>query len=162
MADTHSALEQLADISEPAFSLGFQLAPLWWLLLVIILLSLGYIALRYYLRWRYLTAKRQALLLLAQMATPPDAAQLNQLIKRVLRHYQPAHPALTMGIHDWQRWLSMQQTLPLPDLASLLYQPNTADTAAARQAFYLFTRQWLSSYRADAPIQLVTRGENHA
>ena len=162
MADTHSALEQLADISEPAFSSSLQLAPLWWLLLAALLLALTYAIVRVYLRWRFLAAKRQALLLLSRMAEKPDASELNQLIKRVLKHYQPEHPALAMQSQQWQRWLSMQQSTPLPELTSLLYKPNTPETAVATQAFYQFTKQWLSQYKADAPIHLATNEVNHA
>jgi len=162
MADTHSALEQLADISEPVLSSGLQLAPLWWLLLAAGLICLTYVVLRLYWRWRFLTAKRHALLLLKRMAEKPNAAELNQLIKRVLKHYQPEHPALAMGSQQWQRWLSMQHSTPLPDLTSLLYQPNTPKAEAEAQAFYQFTKQWLSQYNADAPTHLATSEVSHA
>lgn len=162
MADTHSALEQLADISEPVLSSGLQLAPLWWLLLAAGLICLTYVVLRLYLRWRFLKAKRQALLQVNQMAQQPDAAALNQLIKRVLKHYQPEHPALAMGSQQWQRWLSMQHSTPLPDLTRLLYQPNTPKAEADAQAFYQFTKQWLLQYDADAPADIAITGESHA
>ena len=51
MADT--ALEQLADISEPALQLSFALAPLWWLLAAFILAAIIYLLLRAYSRRRY-------------------------------------------------------------------------------------------------------------
>lgn len=162
MADTHSALEQLADISEPVLSSGLQLAPLWWLLLAAALLGLTYLAVRLYLRWRFLKPKRQALLLLQQMEHQPDATELNKLIKRVLKHYQPEHSALTMSGQQWQRWLGMQQSLQLPDLNSLLYQPNTPEADDATRAFYQFTKQWLLQYNADAPDSLAMEGVSHA
>lgn len=153
MADTHSALEQLADISEPAFTADFALAPVWWLLLALVLGSVFYVAIRLYRRWRHLAAQREALQLLEQISLQPDAAaQMNQLLKRVLQHYQPAHPALQLTGRQWQQWLAQQHSLPLPDLGRLLYQPQL-DTDA-NELLYQFSKAWLTAYRGAAPAPL--------
>lgn len=149
MADTHSPLDQLADISEPALQTGFALAPLWWLLLIVVLSALVYLLLRLYKRWRYFAAKRQALQLLEQISIEPDAAaQINQLLKRVLQHYQPAHPALSMPTQQWQSWLAQQHSKPLPDLSRLLYRSGSDSNA--NEQFYQFAKAWLCSYSGKA------------
>lgn len=149
MADTPSPLDQLADISEPALQTGFALAPGWWALLILACCALIYLLLRLYKRWRYFAARRQALQLLEQISIEPDAAvQINQLLKRVLQHYQPLHPALTIPAQQWQCWLAQQHNKPLPDLTRLLYQPGS--DSKANEQFYQFAKAWLNGYRGKA------------
>ena len=151
MAETHSPLSQLADISEPPLVLGFAFTPIWWLLSLVLITGLFYVALRFYKRWRFYAAKRQALQLLEQASVEKNAASMfNQLIKRVLVHYQPAHPALSLNSKQWQQWLAAQQEMPLPDLTRLLYQAGT-DRAGTEQ-FYQFAKVWLTHYNANAPL----------
>lgn len=153
MADTPSPLDQLADISEPLLQTGFALAPAWWLLLASVIFALLYILLRLYKRWRYFAAKRQALRLLEQISPEPDAAaHINQLLKRVLQHYQPSHPALTLPTQQWQSWLAQQHSKPLPDLTRLLYQAGR--DSSANEQFYQFAKTWLSNYRGQAATNL--------
>ncbi|WP_397472388.1 DUF4381 domain-containing protein [Rheinheimera sp.] len=161
MAEPGSPLAQLADISEPELVLGFALAPIWWLLIAALALALFYLALRVYRRWCYFAPKRQALLLLEQIHhSGDDATQINQLIKRVLRHYQPTHPALSMDSKHWQQWLAMQCQATLPDLTGLLYQRD--DNNEAKAAFYLFAKAWLSGYQAKAPLPTSKAEVTHA
>lgn len=153
MADTHSALEQLADIAEPELLQRFALAPLWWLLLALALAGAVYLLLSLYQRWRYFAAKRQALQLLEQLALQNDApAQINLLLKRVLQHYQPGHPALSCSTTQWQYWLAQQHPLPLPDLTTLLYQ--SGKDVKANEQLYQFARAWLTAYRGKAALTL--------
>lgn len=161
MAETGSPLAHLADISEPELVLGFALAPLWWLLIAVLTMALLYLALYFYRRWRYFAPKRQALLLLEQIhRSGDDPTQINQLIKRVLRHYQPAHPALSMDSKHWQQWLAAQCTAALPDLTALLYQRQ--GNSDVKAALYLFAKAWLSGYQAKAPLQTGTQEAEHA
>ncbi|HBN87875.1 MAG: hypothetical protein CL577_03190 [Alteromonadaceae bacterium] len=161
MAEPGSPLAQLADISEPELVLGFALAPIWWLLIAALALALFYLALRVYRRRCYFAPKRQALLLLEQIHhSGDDATQINQLIKRVLRHYQPTHPALSMDSKHWQQWLATQCTVALPDLTGLLYQRD--DNNEAKSAFYLFAKAWLSGYQAKAPLPTSKAEVKHA
>jgi hypothetical protein len=153
MAETQSPLEQLADISEPPLELAFALAPLWWFLIGLSAASLCYLLLLWYRRWQYFAAKRQALKLLESlMASEHAASEINQLLKRVLQHYQPKHPALSMPPEQWQHWLRFQHSQPLPDLAHLLYQPG--QQAEASKQFYQFAKVWLSQYNAKAPTSI--------
>ncbi|GAB2929571.1 DUF4381 domain-containing protein [Rheinheimera gaetbuli] len=151
MADTHSPLQQLADISEPAWQASMALPPIAWLALVALCTALLYLVWRQYRRWHFFAAKRHALALLTKLADQPDgAAQINQLLKRVLQHYQKAHPALSLPITQWQSWLLATHNATLPDLSLLLYSA-TPDYAASRQ-FYLFAEGWLRRYNGNAPI----------
>lgn len=150
MAEPQPALEHLADISEPPLELGFELAPIWWLVIVLVITLLTYLLWRWYRRWRFFAAKRQALQLLGQLELKQHpASEINLLLKRVLRHYQPEHPALGMVPADWQCWLSSQHHCALPDLTALLYQPG--DDKQANRQFYLFAKVWLKHYKGKAP-----------
>ncbi len=160
MADTPALLEQLADISEPPLLSGIQLPPIAWFALVLLGMALLYLAWQRYRRWRYFAAKREALALLEQLAAQPAAAsQVNQLLKRVLQHYQAAHPALSVPVAQWQHWLAAQHNAALPDLTVLLYsaQPDSNDS----RQFYQFARNWLAAYNGKAP-QLGQQGASHA
>jgi hypothetical protein len=151
MADTNPLLQQLADISEPPLQPGFALAPLWWCLIMLATSAICYLVWRLYRRWRFFAAKRQALILLKQVSKKDNAAtEINQLLKRVLQHYQPEHPALSMSPMQWQCWLASQQHQALPDLTPLLYQPG--EHAEATTQFYQFAKSWLKNYRAKAPV----------
>lgn len=150
MAENHSPLSQLADISEPAINHSFALAPLYWVLLGLLVLTLLYLAIRAYQRYQYFAAKREALLLLEHVSDAAHpAGAINTLLKRVLAQYQPGHPALSVSTAKWQQWLSQQHDQPLPDLTQLLYQPG-ANTAATAQ-YQLFARCWLQRYQGKAP-----------
>ena len=159
MADTHSALEQLADISEPMLPAEFAVTPVIALSALALLLALVFFLFKGYRRWRYFSAKRHALVLLEQLSVADDApGQINMLIKRVLQHYQKGHPALSYNNRDWQHWLSQQHPLPLPDLTQLLYR-DTSDTAA-REQFYQFARGWLGAYKGKAAVNCWPEAEH--
>lgn len=151
MAAKQQLLEQLADISEPAYQLSWQIPPGVYILLVVAIIALLYSGWLFYQRRRYLAAKRQAIALLSQLQ-PTATSQINQLLKRVIRHYAPTHPVLAASTLQWQHFL--QQQLPdtvLPPLNALLYQANV--DSDNNQQFYNFARQWLNQLR---PATLTT------
>ena len=166
MAEPNPLMAQLADISEPPLQSGFELAPIWWLALTLLLCALVLLLWRLFRRWRFYAAKREALDDLRQLGaalkqntpsvnTPSaaaintSAAAINTLLKRVLQHYQPAHPVLSQPETVWQHWLSSQVPAPLPDLNQLIYARH-ADNDAVVQ-FYQFAGLWLKQYKAKAP-----------
>ncbi|MDX1538426.1 DUF4381 domain-containing protein [Arsukibacterium sp.] len=159
MAAKQQLLEQLADISEPAYQLSWQIPPGAYILLVVVFVALAYAGLVFYRRWCYLAAKRQALTLLKQ--TQPEAAnQINQLLKRVIKHYVPAHPVLTASTLQWQHFLQRQlPDTPLPPLDTLLYQAGP-DTEQNPQ-FYQFAKRWLQQLKPatllNSQSQVLTR-----
>lgn len=162
MADTNPLLAQLADISEPPMLSGFELAPIWWLTLALVLIAALYLFWRLYRRWRFFAAKREALKELSKLdeqleqnkplAHNQTAAAINALLKRVLQHYQPAHPVLSQPTATWQQWLSPQVAAPLPDLNQLIYAQQS-DTSALSQ-FYHFAALWLKHYSGKAPAAM--------
>ena len=162
MADTNPLLAQLADISEPPLQLSFELAPIWWLTLTLVLIAVLYLFWRLYRRWRFFAAKREALKKLHKLeaqlkqkmslASDQTAAAINALLKRVLQHYQPAHPVLSQSTASWQQWLSTQVAAPLPDLNQLMYAQQS-DTKELWQ-FYQFAALWLKRYSGKAPNAL--------
>lgn len=151
MAEPQHALVNLADIVEPPLPTGIELAPGWWILLVTIILLFVLSAIWLLRRKRFYQPLRQAQSLLRQYSSEETihAAQINQLLKRVLKHYQPGHPALASSVNTWQQWLqSTLPTIPLPDLNHLLYKDNPAQDDVSQ--FYRFAAQWLKQYKGDA------------
>lgn len=151
MAAKQQLLEQLVDIAEPAYQLSWQIPLAGYILLAVLLSGLAYAGWLLFRRWQYLAAKRQALILLGQIESH-RASQINQLLKRVVRHYAPAHPVLSAGTAQWQAFLQLQlPTEPLPPLNDVLYQAATDDQHS--QQFYRFASKWLKQLR---PQTLVT------
>ncbi len=140
MTEPTQLLALLADIDEPALSESFALAPGHWLLLLLLVAACLFaltIALRY---WRFQRPKRLARRLWQQLdATDPTMpAQLNQLLKRLLKAYAPQHPLLTADTESWQQHWQSQLSAPLqlPPLQPLLYQAPTQHNALERQQLY--------------------------
>ncbi|WP_337843609.1 DUF4381 family protein [Rheinheimera sp.] len=124
---------QLADISEPALATFWPPAPLWWGLALVLFLLLVWMV-RHLMRRRHKQlALRQARQEWAQLS-PLQSAELNQLLKRLVKHYQPTHPALSAALPQWQQLLQSLHTEPLPDLQHLLYQGAPAEQQ--QQQFY--------------------------
>ncbi|HAW94186.1 MULTISPECIES: DUF4381 domain-containing protein [unclassified Arsukibacterium] len=143
---------QLVDIAEPSYQLSWQIPLGIYILLTLIVGMLAYGSWQVYKRWRFLGAKRQAIILLNQLE-PAATNQINQLLKRVVKHYAPAHPVLTASTLQWQGFLQQQlPATPLPALSILLYQGD-ADPEHSQQ-FYQFAKCWLSNLH---PTSLVNR-----
>jgi hypothetical protein len=158
IANSNPALAALADIIEPEFTAHFALAPIYWLLLIISLAVIVYASWQLIQHRRYWLAKRQAIKQIANMRQQPDAAnQINQLLKRVLKHYQPAHPALSASSEQWQYWLAKDMSLPLPNLSQLLYKATCSESEV--EQFYIFAKQWLIQYHAKADTDVTTASE---
>ncbi|WNO60717.1 DUF4381 domain-containing protein [Rheinheimera sp. MMS21-TC3] len=153
MMNTNPALASLADIVEPEFTVYFGLAPIYWLLLICTIAALAFTIWKLIQRHRYWLAKRQAIAQLDKLQQQPDTAnQINLLLKRVLQHYQPKHPALSANTEQWQLWLAKHLSLPLPNLNILLYSP--AHSEAELNQFYVFAKQWLNQYQAQDDYEL--------
>ncbi|MGI5309587.1 DUF4381 domain-containing protein [Rheinheimera sp. WS51] len=140
------ALASLADIVEPEFSHSFGLAPIYWLLILGGLTALVFSVYKLIQRHHYWLAKRQALAQLNQLEQQPNAGQqINQLLKRVLQHYQPNHPALSANTEQWQLWLAKHSSQALPNLNQLLYSKTSSETELNQ--FYIFAKHWLKQYQ---------------
>ncbi|KKO46855.1 hypothetical protein WG68_02615 [Arsukibacterium ikkense] len=134
-------LSQLVDIAEPAYLLPWQMPIGVYILLAISLLLLAGAGWWLYQRHRYFAARRHAISLLAQLK-PQHSSNINQLLKRVVLHYAPAHPVLSAPTEQWQAFLQQQlPVLALPSLAELLYQPEPDEQQ--QHAFYQFAHSWL-------------------
>lgn len=141
MANTEPQLA-LADIQEPVLNTFWPPAPLWWVLTLLVILLLAYGFRFFWNKWHHSRPLRQAKAELQQIQQPEQSAQLNELLKRLVRCYNARHPVLSAPLNQWQDFL--QQQLPeqaLPDLQALLYkaEPVPADFAAYRQ----FAEKWL-------------------
>ncbi|MEN3158087.1 DUF4381 family protein [Alkalimonas sp. NCh-2] len=148
MTESHPLLAELADIIETDTAPAMGIAPGWWLVLLLALLAAALVV------W-LATKRRQQLLrqgglLAAQTEMQQlvanetvDPAAINQLLKRLIRHYAPNSPLLSCNISDWQQFLQAQDTtVTWPDLNALLYQPKP-DAADARH-FADCAQNWLA------------------
>jgi hypothetical protein len=140
MANTEPQLA-LADIQEPVLNTFWPPAPGWWLLAAIVILLLAYGFRFFWKTWQKALPLRQAKAELQLIKEPQQSAELNELLKRLVRCYSPGHIVLSAPIRQWQSFLQQQlPQQPLPDLQKLLYQsePAPADFAAYLQ----FVSQW--------------------
>ena len=131
-------LDQLKGIHTPTDVSAWPLAWGWWgIIIAVILLIVSSILL--WKRYRqFALAKRQALVLVEQIdPEAPDAiATLNQILKRVSRHYDSASNVASMYGDQWTIYLmkrlpekhqaAAQQ--PFTDMNTLLYQKSAANS----------------------------------
>ncbi|WP_372625972.1 DUF4381 domain-containing protein [Arsukibacterium sp.] len=151
MAAKQQLREQLVDIAEPSYQLAWQIPPGVYILLTLVIIAFIYVGWLLYKRWRFLGAKRQAITLFNQLE-PEATSQINQLLKRLVKHYAPAHPMLTASTDQWQSFLQQHlPATPLPDLNALLYHAEV--NPEHRRQFYQFAESWLRSF---APKSLMS------
>ena len=146
MANTEQQLP-LADIQEPVLNTFWPLAPGWWLLALVMLLGLAWIFRFLWLRWQKGLPLRQAKAELKLVHQKAQVAELNELLKRLIRCYQPNHHILAAPVKVWQTFL--QQQMPaqsLPDLEKLLYQAQNEPSDV--QAYLQFADVWLKKVSA--------------
>lgn len=152
MTEPDPRLQSLADIQEPLLASDWYLAPIWWLLAVLLLLLLGF-GLRL-LRQRRPQPQSQQLALseLAgiDLQQAGSATAITAVLKRYLQTKVPQHPALTQTGAQWQQFLQQSQQHPfaaLPDLLALHYQASPAPEQL--QAYADFARHWLQHHQAN-------------
>lgn len=156
---TPNPLDQLKAIHAPTDVSAWPLAWGWWVLIIAaLLLVVGGILL--WKRYRTFTlAKRQALQLVEQ--TDPDSpdavSTLNQILKRVSRHYDGHINTASLYGEKWTDYLVSQ--LPekqqatarqsFTEMNALLYQktPATAEQAAKQKAAVAYWIRYASIYR---------------
>lgn len=165
---TNPALQQLADIQEPALGNDWYMAPIWWLalLLTIFLLVLAF---RFYRRRQLRLAPRrfaQASLAGIGLDGKDAAHQITALLKRVLLSEAPSHPALAYSGSNWQQFLMQslgakhQSSLPpLPDLLALHYQQQP--DAGQLELYARFARLWLQHANISAAAPAIKGGATH-
>lgn len=141
MANTEPQLA-LADIQEPVLHTFWPPAPGWWLLVVLVILLLAFGFRFFWQRWQKALPLRQAKAELRLIQEPKQKAELNELLKRLVRCYSPRHAVLSASVQQWQQFLQQQLPhQPLPDLQKLLYQPEPEQTDFS--AYLQFATQWL-------------------
>lgn len=162
---TNPALQQLADIQEPALGNDWYMAPIWWLLLLLTMF-LVVLAFRFYRRRQQRLAPRrfaQASLAGIGLDDKDAAHQITALLKRVLLSEAPSHPALSYSGNAWQQFLTQslgakqQRSLPpLPDLLALHYQPQP--DAGQLELYARFARLWLQHANIAAAAPAIKGG----
>lgn len=141
MANTEPQLA-LADIQEPALNTFWPPAPGWWLLTLLVFVLLAYSFRFFWKKWQKTLPLRQARAELRLIKEPHQSAELNELLKRLVRCYSPGHQVLSAPVQQWQDFLQQQlPQQPLPDLQALLYKPEPLQTDFA--AYMHFAKKWL-------------------
>ncbi|WP_448210880.1 DUF4381 domain-containing protein [Colwellia sp. MEBiC06753] len=158
-------LAQLKDIHLPEQVNNYPIAPGWWLLLAIVLVSL--IALvRFYLRFRKARKIRNTLMQSVQDAESPS--QISELLKIALLNYFPRqHTAQLHGASLKQFLISSlpmkKQTVfdqQLGDKLEYLYQPSAElDTNGFKQSIHFWLKNALPPSKA-ALKNLTYGGQN--
>ncbi|EGM78871.1 hypothetical protein Rhein_0968 [Rheinheimera sp. A13L] len=141
MANTEPQLA-LADIQEPLLNTFWPPAPGWWLLTVLVIVLLAYGFRFFWKKWQKALPLRQAKAELRLIKASDQSAELNELLKRLVRCYSPGHSVLSAPVKHWQEFLQQQlPQQPLPDLQKVLYQSvsDQAEFAIYRQ----FAETWL-------------------
>ncbi|SEA57157.1 DUF4381 family protein [Alkalimonas amylolytica] len=161
MTESHPLLAELADIIETDTAPAMGIAPGWWLVLLLALLAAA--AVVWLAKRRRQQLQKQAGLLAARAEMQRlvaletiDPAAINQLLKRLIRHYAPNSPLLSCSTEEWQQFLQAQDTtLTWPDLNRLLYQP-TPDSADVRH-FSDCAKKWLDQQSIQQLQQVAQR-----
>ncbi len=140
----------LVDIKEPPLAEQFYLTPMHFLCIGLLLALLIWVVTQWYRHWLKNAPRRAALKELEAMPSP-SAAQINLLLKRFIRSYNPNHPALSYSGQPWQDFLcglQKKQPVELPNLNELLYQQQ-ADPQQV-DAFKTFAINWLKAIKLGA------------
>ncbi|MBB1342351.1 DUF4381 domain-containing protein [Pseudoalteromonas sp. SR45-6] len=126
-----SPLAGLHDVIVPSHVSWWPLAPIWWLIIVVLLVTVSFISYQLYRARQFKKAKRQAISLSEQH--PEDAQQLHILIKRLVLHYYQ-QSAASQGTKQWCITLDKLtgQQFTEHELMSL-YQSQSNQTALAQK-----------------------------
>lgn len=126
-----SPLDGLHDVIVPTHVSWWPLAPVWWVIMAILLLTISFISYKFYQTYQFKKAKRQAILLSNQCDN--DAQQLHILIKRLALHYYQQRVA-SQGTQQWCNTLNKLTGQQFTELELMsLYQPQTNQAALANK-----------------------------
>ena len=157
MTEPHPLLAELADIVEAGQAPATGIAAGWWLLSLLALLAAVLVV--WLASKRRLQQQQQAALVAARhelqqlsQQKEPNAASINQLLKRLIRHYAPHSALLGCPVAEWQAFLQQQCPGDWPDLTTLLYQQTPEPELAQR--FAKLANTWLAQQTAEQLQQL--------
>ena len=103
----------LRDLHLPEPIGWWPLAPGWWFLIAIVVVTLGYYLFRAFLRWRANAARRIALRELTRIQQEYQqgvdeislAIELSELLRRTMLAYAPRHEVAGLTGDSWLKWL---------------------------------------------------------
>lgn len=162
MNPSSASLEQLRDIHLPPAIGAWPPAPGWWLLALLVLITLTAAGLWLGRRWQRRRYRREALQLLNQYQqrfyTDQDArallTALSQLLRRTALCAYPRHQVAALSGETWREFLQQHSGLaefdsPLGDaLVHGPYRPHPAKGGAVDTAAVIaLTRRWIKRHR---------------
>jgi hypothetical protein len=148
--DPAASLDRLVDIVEPTAAPLWPLAPGWWVLLVVALVTLFSVAFVCIRRWRRAAYRREASQLLDAMGD--DLSQLPKLLKRVALSAFPRQSVAALNGQNWIDFLNTHCDGAQFDrgLLDLAYRPDELEPASL-EALRSGARHWIRTHRIEDP-----------
>ena len=119
-----SPLAQMHDIALPEKVSSLPIAPGYWILLLLIILSLSWIVKKVLKKYRYHAPRRTALVMLNAMDSNANtfASEVNSLLKRTAMTYLPRQSLAHLNGQPWFNWLDKR----IQSLQDISYDEFTA------------------------------------
>ncbi|PQO27315.1 DUF4381 domain-containing protein [Blastopirellula marina] len=112
MTDDPASLDLLHDIVVPPEVPWWPLAPGWYILFAIALLSLTYWAYRCWAKWQANAYRRVAL---QELSAAGSIADVSQLLRRTALKIAPRPVIASLTGSEWPEWLATCFPEPMPD-----------------------------------------------
>lgn len=134
------ALSALKDIHTPEVISNMPIAPGYWLLLILILITVTTLVFKLKNERRHKAPKREVLLAVASLDTSDDKlaadipVQINTLIKRAAMSYLPREQVAGLQGESWHQWMAQQVSTSNPRLKALLDRRYQKEALTAKEA----------------------------
>ena len=158
-----SPLAQMHDIALPEKVSSLPIAPGYWILLLLIILSLSWIVKKVLKKYRYHAPRRTALVMLNAMDSNANtfASEVNSLLKRTAMTYLPRQSLAHLNGQPWFNWLDKR--LPHKHqgvIGPLLFKRHQQKglTSEDNQQLLVLARLWLAN---SAPFEQVNIANNN-
>jgi len=143
---SQASLEQLHDIVLPTEPGIWPLALGWWLLIIILAVSIFLVTNKIVTHYKFWSIKRRAL---AMIPSCNDCNDLNQLLKQVVIHYCHDDKVSVLTGSDWVDFISLNLEASSKDsLTTIIDALYTAHHAKYFDQYHAITKQWLSNLNA--------------
>ena len=161
MADTATedatSLNRLVDIVEPEPVSWWPLAPGWWILIVLAVSGITYLAIRQFIKWRKNAYRRNACLELDRLRTDVTVEEINALLKRTALCAWPRKVVASLNSGSWITFLETNGPLTT-EAAATLGRTYSSRTLSQEEATDLkeSARDWIKRHRQHSKRERLT------
>lgn len=151
MSPDPTSLDRLHDLVLPPAAPWWPLAPGWYVLFGLLLLSVGWLAWRGWQRWRADAYRRAAL---RELAALQGAPQVAELLRRTALAVVPRPVVAAMTGTRWADWLSMQSTVVMPPEVRRLLSVGIYERPGSDGEFGAlreYAARWIAGHRLVSP-----------